>query len=158
MTARPTTDPADVAVARLARSLRDLIVAGDQLRRVSAAHDGIGLSEFMTLSQLFFDGPAGPSELARDLGLTPGSMTLLLDRLADLDYVDRLPHPSDRRRQVVSITATGEQLHRVAFSRFTGAVTDAVSGHRGAQADGLAAFVDAIVVAVRQRTEDFSSL
>src|ERR1700761_8026 len=127
MTGRSPDAPSPDQAARLAKSLRDLIVAGDQLRRASATRDGIGLSEFMTLSQLYFDGPAGPSELARDLGLTPGSMTLLLDRLQQLTYIDRVPPPSDRRRQIVSITASGRRLHKTAFGRFTNAVTDAVA-------------------------------
>jgi DNA-binding MarR family transcriptional regulator len=143
-------------ITALARALRDLVVSGDQLRRAIAAHDGLGLSEFMTLSQLYFSGEAGPSDLARNLGLTPGSMTLLLDRLEVLGYVRRLAHPSDRRRQIVAITDGGAELHQAAFARFAEAVADAVGDEGVADVVAVTDFVDAAVRAVRARAEGLS--
>jgi DNA-binding MarR family transcriptional regulator len=45
-----------------------------------------------------------PSQLAAKLGLTTGSVTVMLDRLERLGYVTRSADPSDRRKVVVRIT------------------------------------------------------
>jgi DNA-binding MarR family transcriptional regulator len=47
---------------------------------------------------------AAPGVLATRLGLTTGSVTTMLDRLAAQGYVTRSPHPTDRRKTVVRAT------------------------------------------------------
>lgn len=50
------------------------------------------------------DAQATPTQLADRLGLTSGSATIMLDRLAARGYITRAPHPSDRRRTVIRAT------------------------------------------------------
>ncbi|MCT9820426.1 MarR family transcriptional regulator [Microbacterium sp. W1N] len=49
--------------------------------------------------------PVTPHRLAEHLAITTASTTKLLDRLTESGYVERLPHPTDRRARVVAITA-----------------------------------------------------
>lgn len=140
-------DRSDLAV--LSRALRDLIVAGDQLRRVIAAQAGLGLSEFLTLSQLYFGGPCGPGELATSHGLTPGTMTSLLDNLDSLGLVRRSAHPTDRRRQVVSLTEAGYTAHSAAFQRLVDAVAEAFQDQEDLDVATLSRFLEATVRAIR---------
>ena len=42
--------------------------------------------------------------------ITRGGMTKALDVLEKLDYVRRMPHPSDRRMLLVEITDTGTRV------------------------------------------------
>jgi len=51
--------------------------------------------------------PLPPSAIADNMLITRGGMTKALDALQKLDYVRRLPHPSDRRMLLVEITDAG---------------------------------------------------
>src|SRR5690606_25788473 len=44
-----------------------------------------------------------PTELARHTGLSSGSTTAMLDRLEKKNFIQRTPHPTDRRGVLISI-------------------------------------------------------
>ncbi len=50
------------------------------------------------------------SAIADHMLITRGGMTKALDALEKLDYVRRMPHPSDRRMLLVEITDTGMRI------------------------------------------------
>ena len=54
--------------------------------------------------------PLQPSTIAQHMLITRGGMTKALDALEKLDYVRRMPHPSDRRMLLVEITDTGTRI------------------------------------------------
>jgi DNA-binding MarR family transcriptional regulator len=84
-----------------------------------AAFD-VGPSEGATLGELHLSGPLTPSELARRLGITAAAMTEVLDRLERGRHVRRDPHPSDRRKVVITIrsgTAASVEREAPAFAR-----------------------------------------
>jgi len=56
---------------------------------------------------LIREGAAFPSELARQLRISPAVVTGLLDRLEQHGYVQRLADASDRRRQRLALTDAG---------------------------------------------------
>ena len=92
-----------------AAAFRELILAAELYRHVISGLLGVGPSESQALSYLLARGPMGQTELANILGVTSGSMTVLIDRLVERDYVERVPHPTDRRRVVVNVSACGEK-------------------------------------------------
>lgn len=92
------------------RSLRALILAGERYRQVISEHVGLGVTETQAVSYLTVHGDRGQNELAADLGLSSGASTALVDRLERQGIAERYPHPSDRRRTLVRLTARG---HRV---------------------------------------------
>lgn len=55
---------------------------------------------------LLVDRPIGPSTLAAASGLTPATITTVIDRLEAAGYVTRRADPHDRRRIVIEPTAT----------------------------------------------------
>jgi DNA-binding MarR family transcriptional regulator len=63
------------------------------------------------LAILFFsrDGQMKLSELGQRLLLHPTSITSTVDSLEKLGYVERTPHPTDRRATMATITAAGRQ-------------------------------------------------
>ena len=75
-------------------------------------------NDVWALEHLLSDGPLGPAELAHRLGLTAAAMTTLLDRLETAGHVARGPHPSDRRRLIVSPTEQGKADAYVAIAPF----------------------------------------
>jgi DNA-binding MarR family transcriptional regulator len=50
------------------------------------------------------------SDLARVLGVTAGTASILIDRLVERGLVDRRQDPDDRRRHRCSLTSAGERL------------------------------------------------
>ncbi|NMH98509.1 MarR family winged helix-turn-helix transcriptional regulator [Pseudonocardia acidicola] len=53
------------------------------------------------------DGELSSGELSRQIALTSGGVTRLVDRLSTAGLVERRPSPADRRSQLVTITEQG---------------------------------------------------
>lgn len=69
-------------------------------------------STITALDRLRLEGPLRVSELAaREAMSQPGS-TLLVNRLAEAGYAERVPDPTDGRAALVRITADGEAVLR----------------------------------------------
>ncbi|MCJ1695649.1 MarR family winged helix-turn-helix transcriptional regulator [Rathayibacter sp. Leaf248] len=62
------------------------------------------------MDHLLSVGPATPTELAHQLGISTATMTLVLNRLEAAGHVTRDRHPSDRRKMIV--TASSETAAR----------------------------------------------
>jgi MarR family transcriptional regulator, lower aerobic nicotinate degradation pathway regulator len=59
-------------------------------------------------------GPASQAALGRRSGIHVSDMVATINELADRNLVERAPDPSDRRRNVISLTAGGKrQLRRL---------------------------------------------
>ncbi|WP_329549978.1 MarR family transcriptional regulator [Streptomyces sp. NBC_01356] len=76
----------------------------DDFDRELARLLGVNETGLRCLELLLEGEEVAPGWLAAKLGLTTGSVTTLLDRLEQLDYLTRTPHPTDRRRALVRIT------------------------------------------------------
>ena len=77
---------------------------------------GLSLTESKALEVITRDGPVTPADLARLTGLTPASVTALLDRLERKKVARRLPHPTDGRRFLVEIDPGHLQRSRELFT------------------------------------------
>jgi MarR family transcriptional regulator, organic hydroperoxide resistance regulator len=58
---------------------------------------------------LLAGGPRSQRELAASSGVTEQTMSRIVARLDRSGYVERLPHPGDRRRHHVELTPTGRR-------------------------------------------------
>lgn len=74
---------------------------------VNLARDGLTPSRVRVLWELRSRGPSVQRVLAEALGVTPRTMTGLVDGLVAAGIVTREPHPTDRRATLVSLTAQG---------------------------------------------------
>jgi DNA-binding MarR family transcriptional regulator len=113
-------------VRDVAEHLRALIVATDDYRRTMATGVGVSTTEAAVLGQLLHEGARTPTLIAERTGLTAGSATSLIDRLVSAGLVERRPHPDDRRRVLVDLTAPGRSAIETVFSLFTADLDDAV--------------------------------
>lgn len=99
-------------------ALRTCILLLQTGRGLQAEFDGFlaqhGLSQgrFLTLVVMHRtpETPANPSDLATKIGVKPASMTGLLDGLEREQLVERVPHPTDRRKVNVQLGAKGKAL------------------------------------------------
>jgi len=91
---RTQGDAADLTEAMVA--LRGLMLAGDQFRHAAAAYFDVGLSETVAMSHLSMAGPLSPREVSDRVGLTPSTVTSLLDRLEHAGLTARTPPTAAR--------------------------------------------------------------
>lgn len=73
------------------------------------------------------DGRSTPRDIENALLFEQYNLSRLLDRLEVEGLVRRIPHPSDRRRQLIEITEDGRQLQR----RMWGTYGPAINRHIG---------------------------
>ncbi|MEV4240233.1 MarR family winged helix-turn-helix transcriptional regulator [Nocardia sp. NPDC050408] len=91
--------------AEVGREAQALQAAVDDVDQAAATNLGVNRTDLRCL-EILWHGESTPGALAAELGLTSGSVTTMLDRLAKLDYVVRHPEPGDRRKVVIRITDT----------------------------------------------------
>ena len=89
---------------------RYLAVHHRMFRAVNYEMSGCGLSIARTkvLRRLREQGPVRQNALATDFGLSPHSITDIVDGLERLGMAERRPDPTDRRAKLVAITDAGE--------------------------------------------------
>jgi DNA-binding MarR family transcriptional regulator len=77
---------------------------------------GLSMARTKVLMRLREQGPTRQSVLAADLGLSPHSITDIVDALERLGLAERRPDATDRRAKLVAITDAGESSLDVARS------------------------------------------
>src|SRR5947208_1803772 len=70
----------------------------------------LGDSEFRILEILLHKGPLPVNTIGPKVGLTPGSISVAVDRLHRKGLVSRTENSADRRVRVVALTAKGKEL------------------------------------------------
>jgi DNA-binding MarR family transcriptional regulator len=99
------------AMATIGRLGRLHALASASIEAVFAAHD-LTIGDFDVLAALRRTGPPfvlRPTDLSRQLMLSPAGITSRLDRLADSGLVDRSPDPDDRRSWLVRLSVEGRR-------------------------------------------------
>ena len=74
------------------------------------APGGVSFAQFFLLGALRDEPTLSMSEIAQRMGNTTAAATGLVDRLENLDYVERSHSTDDRRKVLVRITARGSAL------------------------------------------------
>jgi DNA-binding MarR family transcriptional regulator len=95
---------------------RYLAVHHRMLRAVNGEMSACGLSLARTkvMTRLHEHGPLRQNVLAADLGLSPHSITDIVDGLERQGLAERLPDPTDRRAKLVAITKAGRSCLTIA--------------------------------------------
>jgi len=95
-------------VANLSGTLIEEIVEGS----------GITASEFAVSSWVNVRGTSTPGELSRELGLSPTTVSAMVDRLVRKKQLRRARHPEDGRSYVLEPTAKGRSTQAAIGKRF----------------------------------------
>ena len=93
------------------------------LTRYAAAgieETGLGLSDFSVLEILLHKGPLPVNTIGPIVDLTPGSISIAVDRLFAKGLVSRVESAEDRRVRIVALTARGKALIDSAFRKHSG--------------------------------------
>jgi len=78
---------------------------------------GIDDTDFRILEALLNKGPLPVNTIGPKVYLTPGSISVAVDRLLDRGLVSRVESPEDRRVRIVSLTAKGKELIAPVFRK-----------------------------------------
>jgi MarR family transcriptional regulator, 2-MHQ and catechol-resistance regulon repressor len=81
----------------------------------SISRTELGDSDFRVLEALLHKGPLPVNTVGPKVWLTPGSISVAVDRLVKKGLVSRKNHPGDRRVRQVELTAKGKALIRRGF-------------------------------------------
>jgi|WetSurMetagenome_2_1015567.scaffolds.fasta_scaffold05426_3 DNA-binding MarR family transcriptional regulator len=81
-------------------------------REFKAFMDEAGLSptQVNTLMRLHHKGPYGVSDIGEFTGVTNAAASQMIDRLVQMELIQRVESTSDRRYKQLSLTEKGEQL------------------------------------------------
>lgn len=116
-----------------------LMKAMRALTRYAAAgieETGLGLTDFGVLEALLHKGPLPVNTIGPIVDLTPGSISIAVDRLFEKGLVSRVESSEDRRVRIVALTPRGKDLITSAFRKHSGQIkrvfselnTDALRG------------------------------
>src|SRR5271169_7213418 len=100
------------------------------LTRYAAAgieETGLGLSDFGVLEILLHKGPLPVNTIGPIVDLTPGSISIAVDRLFAKGLVSRVESSEDRRVRIVALTPRGNDLIVPAFRKHAGQMRRAFS-------------------------------
>src|SRR5215813_10243955 len=81
---------------------------------------GLGLSDFAVLEVLLHKGPLPVNTIGPIVDLTPGSISIAVDRLFAKGLVSRVESEEDRRVRIVALTPRGKDLIVPAFRKHAG--------------------------------------
>src|SRR5712691_5344166 len=100
-----------------------MIKAMRALTRYAAAgieDTGLGDSDFRVLEALLHKGPLPVNTIGPIVDLTPGSISVAVDRLFEKGLVSRVESTHDRRVRIVALTSRGKDLIALAFRKHSG--------------------------------------
>lgn len=139
---RPLTDRR-VATDRIIDAMPDWVTASVQLNGLIAEHMGVVPSDFHCLHALNRGGPATAAALADRVGLTPGSVSRMIDRLESAGLVQRRPDPHDRRKTLIEPTTEGLARINDYYAGLNVRTRDVLADFTDDQLDSVLRFVQA---------------
>ena len=112
------------------------------LTRFAAAgieETGLNLSDFGVLEVLLHKGPLPVNAIGPIVDLTPGSISIAVDRLFEKGLVSRVESAEDRRIRIVALTPRGKDLIVPAFRKHSGQMRRVFSELSAEELQGLEA-------------------
>ncbi len=107
------TDHAWLVMMKAMRALTRYAAAGIE-------DTGLGLSDFGVLEILLHKGPLPVNTIGPIVDLTPGSISIAVERLVAKGLVSRVESVDDRRVRIVALTPRGKALIDSAFRKHSG--------------------------------------
>ena len=135
-TERPYEVPADLVAALNAHSEAVVLFHSSVAQSM-----GLDPSAYKTLFLLSRLGSLSAGEIARETGLATASVTDLIDRLVAKGYVSRGPHPTDRRRIVVTLNEASVTTSRRGFGVPNPSLAEMCERYHGPQVELIADFL-----------------
>src|SRR6266850_5811147 len=94
---------------------------------------GLGDSDFRVLEALLHKGPLPVNVIGPKVNLTPGSISVAVDRLVAKDLVSRVESPTDRRIRIVALTPRGKSVIAPIFKEHVATMEKVFAGVSSAE-------------------------
>jgi DNA-binding MarR family transcriptional regulator len=133
----------------LASSLQRFGLERDRMRAALARQAGITDTDLDALEHLEADGPLTQRELGDRLSLTSGAITMLADRLERAGWVNRRPHPSDRRYLLLELSPNAAEHAPQGLAQYHTAIRALTATVHGEGRETIEAFLTAAADAAR---------
>jgi DNA-binding MarR family transcriptional regulator len=141
------------SASELLEELRALSSDFDRLSQAVADRLGLSPTDLLAMEHIARKGRrVTAGDLARELNLTTGAITGLVDRLADAGYARRTADPGDRRRVLVAPTARERRIEEL-FAPLAAELRKAVDGYSERDLAMLTDFIRRLRAAVDGTTE-----
>ena len=101
--------------------------ARDYLNR-GIQETGISDTDFRILEALLHKGPLPVNTIGPKVHLTPGSISVAVDRLLEKGLVSRAESPDDRRVRVVALTKRGKDVIVPVFRKHSAEIAEVFAG------------------------------
>jgi DNA-binding MarR family transcriptional regulator len=102
MAKKKPSDEFQVAVHPATSLLREVIDQSSEFSKNVGTHLDVNETDFNAMEHLITNGPMTAGALAKAVGISPGSATVMIDRLVAVGHVTRIPNPKDRRGVLVA--------------------------------------------------------
>lgn len=127
----------------VARIRRAVLVLARRLRQ-QASGDTLSATEMSVLGRILRGEANTPGRLAKAEHVQPPSMTKVLERIEQLGFIGRRPHPDDGRQQLLSITAQGTEFIERTREQRTRWLSEHIDALSAAERTALGRAVDAL--------------
>jgi DNA-binding MarR family transcriptional regulator len=144
MKPRATTD--------LLEEARGLSGDFDQLSQAVSEHIGLSQTELLAMDLISRNRQVTAGHLARELNLTTGAITGLIDRLERAGFARRVADPTDRRRVLVAATAREKRVGEL-YAPLAAALRRTVEGYSEQDLATLTGFIRRLRAAVMTTTD-----
>jgi DNA-binding MarR family transcriptional regulator len=108
---------------RLKEAVRGAQVASDLIDEAFCDFIGVNRTDGRCLDIVDQRGPMTAGDLAREVGLTTGAATAMVDRLVAAGLLDRSGDPHDRRKVLVNVTPEAKRLAAEVYGPIVEATT-----------------------------------
>lgn len=136
-------------VHRATFSLQEFVRVSREFENHVGQQLTVNATDLAAMEHLMSDGPLGPSELARRLGITPPAVTAVVDRLEALGHVTRESNPNDRRSVVVTPSPASVQKAMGILMPMIHDIDATLDGFDADQQEAIAQYLERVVTAYR---------
>lgn len=137
--------------------VRKILVLNEKMEFMMRREMDVNETDFQAMQHLIKARSMTPGNLAQALYLTPAATTTVIDRLVNKGHATRTPHPTDRRRWVIT---PSEASVRSAMEKLMPMILDVDSKVRSydqAQQRVIVDFLDGVVTAMDNRAAELES-
>ncbi|WP_369699689.1 MarR family winged helix-turn-helix transcriptional regulator [Nesterenkonia sp. Act20] len=138
--------------------LREYREAEKQMRARTRDSMRMGETDLLALRFLVHERSAGrvsrQRDLAEALGLTAASTSVLVDRLSRDGYIQRIPHPGDRRSVALEILDETDREVKATLSEMHARMIAATEGLTDTERAGAAKFLRSLIASVKEPSLD----
>ena len=129
------------------RSLRQIVRAVSLQSHKLSSEAGLTVPQLLCLKAIADteDQEISPSALAKQIQVSPGTVTGITDRLAKLGYLERQRRPGDRRRVYLTLTEAGRKQQSEAPKPLQDRVMERLEALDGAEREEILTALQRVV-------------